>query len=81
MPWSIKNLVSMTSRCPSQTSEASATAKYGCIAATRIVWHSTVLDVSHVSDEITFNELMPHMLCTVCDHRGADVTAAWHERG
>jgi hypothetical protein len=25
-----------------------------------------------MSDEVTFNELMPRMLCTICDHRGAD---------
>jgi hypothetical protein len=29
-------------------------------------------------DNITYNELQPRMLCTVCDHRGADVRTAWH---
>jgi hypothetical protein len=43
--------------------------------------HSAVLDVEHLPDETTFNELMPRMLCTVCNHRGADVTTAWHVPG
>jgi hypothetical protein len=43
--------------------------------------HSAVLDVEHLPDETTFNELMPRMLCTVCNHRGADVTTAWHMPG
>jgi hypothetical protein len=40
-----------------------------------------VIDVDNLPDEVTYNDLMPRMLCTVCDHRGADVTTAWHVRG
>jgi hypothetical protein len=26
---------------------------------------------------MTFNDLQPRMLCTVCDRRGADVAPSW----
>jgi hypothetical protein len=43
--------------------------------------HSAVLDLSHLPDEITYNELQSRMVCSVCDHRGADVCTAWHVPG
>jgi hypothetical protein len=36
--------------------------------------HNADLDVSRLPDDVTFNDLQPRMLCTVCDHRGADVS-------
>jgi len=33
---------------------------------------------SLLPNEITYNDLQPRMVCTVCDHRGADVRTAWH---
>jgi hypothetical protein len=36
--------------------------------------HNAELDVSRFPDDVTFNDLQPRMLCTVCDHRGADVS-------
>jgi hypothetical protein len=32
------------------------------------------LDVSGLPYNVTFGDLQPRMLCTVCDHRGADVS-------
>jgi hypothetical protein len=42
-------------------------------AAIRIAHHNAELDVSRFPDSVTFGYLQPRMLCTVCDHRGADV--------
>ena len=33
-------------------------------------YHNTELDVSRFPDDVTFNDLQPRILCTVCDHRG-----------
>ena len=32
-------------------------------------------------DDVTFNELQPRIVCTVCDHRGADVSPSWLHHG
>jgi hypothetical protein len=29
------------------------------------------------NQKATFSDLQPRMLCTVCDHRGADVSPSW----
>jgi hypothetical protein len=36
-------------------------------------YHNVELDFSGLPDNVTFGELQRRMLCTVCDHRGADV--------
>jgi hypothetical protein len=39
------------------------------------------VDVSGLPDNLTFGELQRRMLCTVCDHRGADVGPSWLHHG
>ena len=39
--------------------------------------HNAEVDVSGLPDNVTFGELQRRMLCTVCDHRGADVGPSW----
>jgi hypothetical protein len=39
------------------------------------------IDASGFPDDVTFGDLQPRMLCTVCDHRGADVSPSWLHRG
>ena len=39
--------------------------------------HNAELDVSSFPDDVTYGDLQPRMLCTVCDHRGADVGPSW----
>jgi hypothetical protein len=39
------------------------------------------LDVSGLPDNVTFGDLQPRMLCTVCDHRCADVSPSWLHHG
>jgi hypothetical protein len=39
------------------------------------------LDVSGLPDNVTFGDLQPRMLCTVCDRRGADIGSSWLYHG
>jgi hypothetical protein len=39
--------------------------------------HNAEIDASGFPDDVTFGDLQPRMLCTVCDHRGADVSPSW----
>jgi hypothetical protein len=39
--------------------------------------HNAEVDVSRLPDEVTFGDLQPRMVCSVCDHRGADVGPLW----
>jgi hypothetical protein len=43
--------------------------------------HNAELDGSRLPDDVTFNDLQPRMVCTVCDHRGADVSSSWLQHG
>ena len=81
MPWSIKNLMFHDKPVPLSNQRSLGYKKVWVYCSNPDCRHSAVLDVEHLSDETTFNELMPRMLCTVCDHRGADVTTAWHVPG
>jgi len=40
--------------------------------------HKAEIDASGFPDEVTFGDLQPRMLCTVCNHRGGDVSPSWH---
>src|SRR5262245_56006845 len=75
MSWSIKNL--MFHDKPSAASDTRRSGYY----SNPDCRHSAVVDVEHLPDHTTFNDLMPRMLCTVCDHRGADGTTASHGQG
>src|SRR5262245_13442831 len=39
--------------------------------------HQATLNADQWDDEVTFGELQPRMLCTVCGHLGADVRPHW----
>jgi hypothetical protein len=43
--------------------------------------HNAELDVSRLADDVIFNDLQPRMVCTACDHRGADVSPSWLRHG
>jgi len=43
--------------------------------------HNAEIDVSGLPDDVTFGDLQPRMLCTVCNHRGADVSPSWLHHG
>jgi hypothetical protein len=40
--------------------------------------HNAEIDASALPDDVTFGDLQLRMLCTVCDHRGIDVSPSWH---
>jgi len=75
MSWTIKNLAFHDKRVPLTNQRDLGFGKVWCIAQTRIA-DTAVLDLSRLPDEITYNDLQPRMLCTVCDHRGANVCTA-----
>jgi hypothetical protein len=79
-PWSIKNPMFHDKPVPLSNQRIHGHSKVWVYCGNPDCRHSAVLDVSHLPDETTFNELMPRMLCTVCDHRGV-VTTAWHVPG
>ena len=81
MPWSIKNLMFHDKPVPLLNQRSLGYKKVWVCCGNPNCHQSAVLDVEHLPDQTTFNELMPRMLCTVCDHRGADVTTAWHVSG
>jgi hypothetical protein len=39
--------------------------------------HQAELDAGRWSDDVTFGDLQPRMLCTACGHLGADVRPDW----
>jgi hypothetical protein len=43
--------------------------------------HNAEIDASGFPDDMTFGDLQPRMLCTVCNHRGADVSPSWLHHG
>ena len=80
-PWSIKNLVFYDKPVPPTNQRSLGYEKVWVYCSNPNCRHSAALDVNHMSDEVTFNELMPRMLCTICDHQGANVCTAWHVPG
>jgi hypothetical protein len=44
-------------------------------------YHNAELDVSGFADHVTFNDIQPRMVCSVCNHRGADVGPSWLHHG
>ena len=69
MPWSIKNLMFHDKPVPLSNQRGLGYRKVWVYCGNPDCRHSAVLDVEHLPDETTFNELMPRMLCTVCDRR------------
>jgi hypothetical protein len=43
--------------------------------------HNAKLNVSRLPDDVTFGDLQPRVLCTVCNHRGAEVSPSWLHHG
>jgi hypothetical protein len=77
MPWTIPNLL---------LHDKSATLSYmRSLGRNHVVvccsnsdcHHNAEIDASGFPDDMTFGDLQPRMLRTVCDHRGADVSPSW----
>jgi non-canonical (house-cleaning) NTP pyrophosphatase len=39
--------------------------------------HNADIDAGGFPDQATFNDLQPRIVCSVCGHRGADVSPSW----
>jgi hypothetical protein len=73
MPWTIPNLLLHDGRCRCQTQRSLGFKKVWVYCSNPDCHHNADLDVEHLPDEVTFNDLQPGMVCTACGHRGADV--------
>ena len=73
MPWTIPNLVLHDKPVPlaNMRSQGRNRVLVCCCH------HNAEVDVSGFPDKMTFGDLQPRMLCTVCDRRGADVAPSW----
>jgi len=43
--------------------------------------HQAELDADHCPDEVSFDDLQVRIVCSVCDHKGADVRPEWGSMG
>jgi hypothetical protein len=81
MPWTIRNLL-LHDKPALLANMRSHGRNHAFVYCSNPACHrSAELDVSRLPDDVTFNDLQPRMLCTVCDHRGADVSPSWLHRG
>jgi len=80
MPWKIPNLV-LHDKPVRLANMRTHGRRRSSIAANPDCYHNAELDVSGLPDNVTFGELQRRMLCTVCDHRGADVGPSWLHHG
>ena len=81
MPWTIPNLVLHDEpvRLANMRSHGRKHVFVNC--GNPDCHHNAEVDVSGFPDNVTFGDLQPRMLCTVCDHRGADVGPSWLHHG
>ena len=79
MPWTIPNLL-LQDKPVSLANRQSHGRKRVSICCSNPGYNAE-LDVSGLPDNETFGELQRRMLCTMCDHRGADVGPSWLHHG
>jgi hypothetical protein len=73
MPWTIPNLV-LHDNPPRLGNVRSHGRKHVfVVCGNRHCPHNAELDVISFPDDMIYGDLQPRMLCTVCDHLGADV--------
>ena len=81
MPWTIPNLILPDKPVPLAIMRSHGRNHVFVVCGNPDCFHNAEVDVSGLPDQITFGDLQPRMLCTVCDHRGADVGPSWRHRG
>jgi hypothetical protein len=77
MPWTIPNLLLHDKPLPLSEQRALGYTKL-FVYCSNPGCHHNAIAADEFPDEITYNDLQRRMVCTVCDHRGADARAAWH---
>jgi hypothetical protein len=81
MPWTIPNLLLHDKPVPLANMRSHGRNHAFVYCSNPACHHSAELDVSRLPDDVIFNDLQPRMVCTVCDHRGADVSPSWLHHG
>jgi hypothetical protein len=81
MPWTIPNLLLHDKPVPLANMRGHGRNIVFVCCSNPDCHHNAELDVSSLPDDVTFNDLQPRMLCTMCDRRGADVSPSWQLHG
>jgi hypothetical protein len=81
MPWTIPNLVLHDKPVRLANMRSLGRKHVFVVCGNPDCSHNAELDVSGFPDKMTYGDLQPRMLCTVCDHRGADVGPSWLHHG
>jgi hypothetical protein len=81
MPWTIPNLIlhDKPERLANMRSLGRNHVFVNC--SNPDCYHNAELDVGGFADQVTFNHMQPRMVCSVCNHRGADVSPSWLHHG
>ncbi len=80
MAWTIPNLLLHDKPVPLANMRSHGRNRVFVSCSNPICHHDAELDVTGFLDDVTFNDLQPRMVCTVCDHR-ADVSPSWLHHG
>ena len=78
MPWTIPNLVLHHKPVRLANMRTHGRKHVFLVCGNPDCHHNAELDISGLPDDVTFNDLQPRMVCTVCNHRRADVSPSWH---
>jgi hypothetical protein len=81
MPWTIPNLLLHDKPVPLANMRSHGRNRVLVCCSTPDCHHNAEIDASGFPDDVTFGDLQSRMLCTVCGHRGADVSPSWLHHG
>ncbi len=81
MAWTIPNLLLHDKPVPLANMRSHGRNRVFVSCSNPICHHDAELDVTGFLDDVTFNDLQPRMVCSVCDHRGAEVSPSWLHHG
>jgi hypothetical protein len=77
MPWTIPDLILHDKPVPLSNMRTHGQNRVFVCCGNPACGHNAEIDASGFPDSTTSGDLQPRMLCTVCDHRGADVSPSW----
>ncbi|HXQ05418.1 MAG TPA: hypothetical protein VN831_11780, partial [Bradyrhizobium sp.] len=81
MPWTIPNLLLHDKSVTLSNMRSLGRTRVFVYCSNPDCHHNAEVDVSGFPDDVTFNDLQPRMLCTVCDHRRPELSpvmaASW----
>ena len=81
MPWTIPNLLLHDKPVPLSNMRSLGRTRVFVYCSNPDCHHNAEIDASGFPDDVTFGDLQPRMLCTLCNHRGADVSPSWRYLG